>query len=238
MAVNYEESIKKPFKDLGKLIIGIILSIIPIVNWVAQGFIIECSGLGKNKPSKEMPEWKNISDYFIKGLLSYVIIFIYAIPAILVLSVSIGFLVGSLMSAFTGVLPAGFMSSVMAGQIAREEIRQLASQNWMLILPTLIRVFPLILIGLFLLLVATYLSPIAILNYLKNKKFGKAFDLNSVIKKAFTGQYFIAWIVAGLITIVLKTILAFIPFVGPAIAYFVSGVIAFSLFGQAYREAK
>jgi hypothetical protein len=238
MVVNYEESIKKSFTDFGKLIIGIILSIIPIVNWIAQGFIIESSGIGKNKPSKNMPEWKNISDYFIKGLLSYVIILIYSIPAILVLSVSIGYLVGSLIPAFTGILPAGFMSSVMTGQIAREEIRQLVSQNWMLILPTIIRVFPLILLGLFLLLVATYLSPIAILNYLKNRKFGKAFDLKSVAKKAFTGQYFIAWIVAGLITIVLRTILAFIPFVGPAIAYFVSGVIAYSLFGQVYRETK
>lgn len=238
MAVNYEEAIKKPFTDFGKLIIGIILSIIPIVSWIAQGFIIESSGVGRNKPSKKMPEWNNIGDYFVKGFLSYVIIFIYAIPAILVLSVSIGYLVGSVFTSLSGFLPAGFFSSVVAGQITREEIRQLVSQNWMLIMPTLIRAFPFILLGLFLLLVALFLAPIAILNYLKNKRFGKAFDLSYVTHKAFNGQYFIAWIVVGVISIVISTVLSFIPFIGHAIAFFVSGVIAYTLFGQVFRETK
>ena len=236
--VNYEESIRKPFTDFGKLVVGIILSIIPIVNWIAQGFIIETSGLGKNKPSKNMPEWKNIGDYFVKGFSSYVIIFIYAIPAMLVLSLSIGYIVASFMSVFTGVLPSGLVSSLVAGQVTREELRLLITQNWMTLLPIIIRAFPLILLGLFLLLIASYLSPIAIINYLKNKKFGKAFDLNVVIKKSFNGQYFITWIVVGLIAFVLKSVLDIIPFVGPAIAFFISGIIAYSLFGQVYREVK
>ena len=103
--VNYEEALKKPFTELGKLVLGIILSIVPIVNWIAQGFIIECSGLGKIKPSKKMPEWKDLPDLFVKGFLSYLIIFIYAIPAIIVFAVTIGYAAGSLMTAFVGVLP-------------------------------------------------------------------------------------------------------------------------------------
>ena len=51
--VNYEEAIKKPFTDIAKLIIGIILSFIPIIWWFAKGFILESSGLGKIKPSKK-----------------------------------------------------------------------------------------------------------------------------------------------------------------------------------------
>jgi hypothetical protein len=234
--VNYEEAIKKPFTDLGKLILGIILSIIPIVNWIAQGYIIENSGLGKNKPSKKMPEWKNLGDYFKKGLLSYVILFIYMIPAIIVFSIAIGYAAGSLLAAFGGVMPEGFMSSMMAGQVQREELRQLLSQHWMLALPTLITLAPILLLGLFLLLVAVYLSPIAVLNYLKNKKFGKAFDFNFVFSKAITGKYFTAWLVAGVIAAILRAVLFFIPWIGFAIAYFISGVIAYSLYGQVFKE--
>ena len=234
--VNYEEALKKPFTDLGKLIIGVIVSIIPIVNWIAQGFILESSGLGKNKPSNKMPEWKDLGDYFVKGFLSYVIIFIYAIPAIIVFGIAIGYAVGSFIPILVGVMPEGLMSSIMAGQLPSEEIRQLVSQHWMLALPTLITVAPLILLGLVLLLAACYLSPIAILNYIKNKRFGKAFDFNFVISKAFTGKYFITWLIVGIIAAILKAVLYFIPWIGMAIAFFVSGVIAYSLFGQVFRE--
>ncbi len=234
--VNYEESLKKPFSDLEKLIIGIILSIIPIVNWIAQGFIIESSGIGKNKPSKNMPEWKDSWDYLVKGLLSYIITFIYAIPAIIVLVIAFGYAITSLFSTFMGVMPEGFMSSMMAGQVPKGEIAQIMSQNWILALPTITRVAPLILLGLLLLLVAAFLSPVAVLNYLKNKKFEKAFDMNFITKKAFTAKYFVVWLVAGIITLVLKAVLSFIPFLGFAIAYFISGVIAYSLYGQVYRE--
>jgi hypothetical protein len=234
--IKYEEALKKPFTDLGKLILGIILSIIPVVNWIAQGFIIECSGLGKNKPSKKMPEWKDLGDFFVKGFLSKIIVLIYMIPAIIVFLITVGYAVGSLISAFAGVLPEGFMSSMMAGQVASVEIRQIMSHNWMLVLPTIITLAPLILLGLLLLLVALYLSPIAILNYLKTKRFGKAFDFNFVTSKAFTSKYFIVWLITGIIVAILNAILAFIPWIGSAIAFFISGVIAYTLFGQVFRE--
>jgi len=234
--VNYEEAIKKPFTDIGRLILGIVLSLIPIVNWIAQGFILESSGVGKTKPSKNMPEWKDLGDYFIKGFLSFVITFIYMLPAIILFISIAGYAAVSLMAAFGGVMPEGFISAMAAGNLPRGEIAQFFSQNWMLALPTLVNLAPLILLGLFLLLVAIYLSPIAILNYLKNKKFGKAFEFSFVFKKAFTIKYFIVWILAGVIGLVLKTILSFIPWIGAAITFFITGVIAYSLYGQVFRE--
>lgn len=234
--VNYEDAIKKPFTEMGKLVLGIILSIIPIVNWIAQGFILECSGVGKNKPSKKMPEWKDLGDYFVKGFLSYVIMFIYMIPAIIVFMAAIGYAAFSFMAMFSGMASQEMINSMAASQMSRPELAQFISQNWILLLPTLIAVAPLLIIGLILLLGAAYFSPIAVLNYIKNKKFGKAFDFNFVFKKSFTANYFIVWIIAGVIGMVLKAILGFIPWIGFAIAYFISGVIAFSLFGEAFRE--
>jgi hypothetical protein len=233
--VNYEEALKKPFTDLMKLAIGIVLSIIPIVQLIAYGFAIETSGVGKNKPSKGMPEWKDIVDYLIKGLMSTIISVIYAIPAMIVFAVGIGFAASSILTAFLGGASSGALSSLMAGQ-TDSQLGQMFAQNWMMALPSLIAVAPLILLGLVLLLIASYMSPIAVMNYLKNKSFSKAFDFSWVFKKAATGNYFVVWIVAGVISIVLNAVLSFIPLLGSAIAFFVAGVIAWSLYGQVFRE--
>jgi hypothetical protein len=124
----------------------------------------------------------------------------------------------------------------MAGQVAGTQLEQFFSQNWIMMLPTLAAAAPVILLGLILLLVAAYVSPIAVLNYLKNKGFGKAFDFGTVFSKALTLKYFTIWIVAGVISVVLNAVLAFIPWIGSAIAFFVSGVITWSLYGQVFRE--
>lgn len=235
---DYEEAIKRPFTDLWKLVIGVILSIFPVVNWIAQGYIIENSGLGRTRPAKKMPEWKELGYYFVKGFLFYVITFVYMIPALIVFMVAIGYAAASLATAFIGILPQGFFSSLMAGQISNVEISQLISQHWMLILPTILALAPLLLFGLVLMVVGLYLSPMGVLNYIKTKNFGKAFDLGTVYRKTFNAEYLIAWIVSGLIFGLIRTVLFFLPYIGQAIAFFVSGVIAYTLFGQIYRDKK
>ena len=102
--VSYEQAIRKPFTDIAKLIIGIILSIVPIIHWLAKGFILECSGMGKTKPSKKMPDFKNWGYLFIRGLVSDVILLIYAIPAILVFLVGVGAAAGNIGSLTGGIL--------------------------------------------------------------------------------------------------------------------------------------
>jgi len=237
--VNYGEAVKKPFTDLTKLIIGIVLSLIPIINWFVQGFIIESSGLGKTKPSKKMPEWKNWGNLFFKGFISYVIAFIYIIPAGIVFLIGFGSASISLINTYLGtVIPKELLSSVIAGETSPEVIKHLVAENWVLALPTLIALAPVFLLGVVLLLIASYLTPAAVLNYLKNNKFSKAFDLDLVFKKAFSGKYFAVWIIAGLIITIVTAILNLIPLIGSAMAFFITGVIAYSLFGQAFREIK
>lgn len=217
--VDYEQAIKKPFTDIVKLLIGIVLSMIPIIHWFAKGFILESSGLGKTRPSKKMPEWKNWRDLFIKGLLSDIIFLIYAIPAIVIFLIGVGYAAASLIETYFG--------TVLGQNIA---------QNWVLAIPSLIAAAPIILLGFILMLIAIYLIPIAILNYIKTKRFSAAFELNSVFKKAFTGKYFVVWLAAIIITAIITIILSFIPIIGPGIAFFITGVIAYSLYGQIYKE--
>ena len=235
--VNYEEALKKPFTNLTKLVVGIVLSIIPIVNWIAKGFILECSGVGKIKPSKEMPEWENWGNLLVKGLLSDIIFLIYMIPAILVFVVGAGLTIMAFMSGFLGsMMTPELMSQVKTGEVPPAIIGQIISQNWAMALPALITLAPIMLLALFLCVIALYLTPIAVLNYIKTNKFSEAFKLNLILKKTLTGNYFVVWLVVVIITAIAMAILLFIPFLGKAIAVFVSGVIAYTLYGQIYRE--
>lgn len=217
--VDYEQAIKKPFTDLVKLIIGSVLSIIPIVHWLAQGFIIESSGLGKTKPSKKMPEFKDWGYLFIKGLWSDIILLIYAIPAMLVFLVAAGSFIGSI----TG---------------DSEIMTQIISQNWYLALPSILELAPLMLLGFILLLAAFYLTPVAVLSYLKTKKFGEAFNFSKISKRAFTADYFVIWLIALILTGIITFVLSLIPVIGPRIAFFITGVMSYSLYGQIFRKMK
>jgi len=235
--VKYEEAIKKPFTDLTKLVVGMVLSFIPIIGWVTKGFAIECSGLGKNKPSKKMPEWKNFWDLFIKGLLSDIIFFVYALPAVLVMLVGVGLTIGSLMGVYLGnIISPELLASVKTGQTSLEVIGNLISQNWTLAVPVLVKMAPIFLVGAILMLAALYVAPIAILNYIKNKNFSAAFDFSVVSKKVFTGKYFIVWLVAIVLTAITTAVLSIIPWIGKPIAVFIAAVIYYTLYGQVYRE--
>lgn len=235
--VNYEEAVKKPFTDLKKLVIGIVLSIIPIVNLVVTGFAIESSGVGKARPSKNMPEWKDWWYLFIKGLAVVVIKIIYLIPAFVVILIGVGLAVGDIVSALAGtVITPELMSQIRTGQAPPGELGMILRDNWYLILPTIMRVAPIFLVGLLLAVIASFLTPMAVLNYVKNRRFSAAFDLGAVTRKALTGKYFMAWIVVIVLTIILGAILALIPLVGVAIALFLISVISYSLYGQVYKE--
>lgn len=237
--VSYGESVKKPFTDLKKLLIGIVLSIIPIVNFtVVQGFAMESSGVGKAKPSKNMPEWKEWRQLFVKGLAAAVIKIIYMLPALVVIAVAVGLAIGDIASALLGtVVTPDLMKQIKAGETTPEQVQMLFRENWYLILPTVMKLAPIFLVGLLLLLIAAFLTPMAVLNYLKKRKFSAAFELSTVARKALTGKYILTWLVVIVLAIVLGVILSLIPLLGPAILLFLISVISYSLFGQAYREA-
>jgi len=41
--VDYGEAIKRPFSDVKKLLIGIVIQLIPIVNFMAIGYQLKCA---------------------------------------------------------------------------------------------------------------------------------------------------------------------------------------------------
>ncbi len=114
MMADYGEILKRPFTDIKKLLIGILLSLIPIVNFFAGGFQAKAAKLvlqGK----KQLPEWTDWGDLFVTGLLITIIGIIWLIPAGILFMIFGGM---AFFGAFApGMAPAGAFATAGLGII-------------------------------------------------------------------------------------------------------------------------
>lgn len=209
--INYEIAFKKPFTDIKNLLIGIALSILPIINLFALGYLLN---LSKDRSAK-LPEFDNWGDLFMKGLIAFIISVIYSLPALVVMLIGAASMMGAI------------MTSVFLGK----------TDAMTLALSQLSTALPLMIVAAVLWLIAMFLAPMALVHYAATNKFESAFDFKKIFAKAFTGEYIIVWLVAMVTYILLTAVLGWIYLIGSAIAVFIGGVIAFTLFGQAYKNA-
>jgi len=217
--VDFTRAIKRPFMDLTKLIIGAVLSIIPIVNFLAMGYELKCAKLAMGG-DYSLPDWEEWGDLFVKGLLSVVIGIIYAIPAIIIIVILLITTLSSTMEGIAGGVGSGPGAGLGGGRL-------LASMGTSLIV--------VIALGLILL----YLLPSAMMTFVSNDfKFGSAFKVGEIVKKTLNTDYLVTWIVVGVYSMIVTIILSFIPFIGPAIASFATGVTAMTAFGEVYPNLK
>ena len=73
-----------------KIIIGGVLSIIPIINFIATGYMVKVMKNSINK-TPGMPEWKGFGDYYVKGLILFVIALVYMIVPLIIFGAIAGF---------------------------------------------------------------------------------------------------------------------------------------------------
>ncbi len=111
------ENIKYPTTDsewIKKILIGGILLIIPIINFIIGGYYIKTlRGSIEGKPG--LPEWDDWGDLFVKGLMVAIIGFIYSLIPLIVLFVSIG---GAITAAISsGDFSAASISAIVGGSL-------------------------------------------------------------------------------------------------------------------------
>lgn len=224
--VGYTEAIKRPFSDLKKLLIGVLLAIVPIINFFSYGYILE-SVKTATKKKMPLPEWTNWGSLFLKGILYMVIGILYAIPGIILLLIGAG---GFFLNLFKG----GFLSGEGINYGTLPSLANMGSGFGALAL-----------IGILWFIVVIYVVPAAVVNFANQGKFGAAFEFSKISKKAFTGKYFTTWLVSIIIYIVIAliaSILNIIPVVGPsigsAITSFIGGIIYLTLIAQVCAEIK
>lgn len=208
--VNYIEAIKRPFSDFKKLLLGLVFSIIPIVNFIGSGYQLECCRSAyKNK--SELPEWKNYGELFIKGVLNGVIWIIYSIPVIAVFLYVIGkslFGLADLYSTDTTAFLAELIRTVGYSLVT------------------------IILLG----ILTTYIAYYASVRFAMNYKFKDAFQFSEILNGIIKKEYFLAWLVAGIYSLIIGLLLGIIPFIGSGVAGFLSGVTFMTVLGQVYKE--
>jgi hypothetical protein len=211
--VNYENAFKRPFTDIKKLLIGIVLNLIPIVNFMALGYQLKCAKTAMQKKF-ELPEWDDWVNLFVKGLIALVISIIYMIPAIIVMF----FVAASVISAI--------MVSATAGEGTIIDSLMLALSSFSITV-----VFLLVLI-----LLTLYFLPSAIMSYVRDDSFGSAFKFGEIFRNAFTVGYLTVWVIVAIYSFILTMILSIIPVIGSTVGGFISGVTAMTLFGEIYSE--
>ena len=209
--VDYVESVKRPFTDIGKLVLGIVISIIPIVNFMFSGYLLNVAKSAMKK-DMDLPKWENWGTLFVEGLLAFVIGIIYMLPVVVILGGLL--LVGGL--SVPGLITGGMlgMAGVMAG----------------------LGIYLAVLV--IIALVLGFLSTVALLTYAETRDFSSAFAFRDIIKKAFTGTYIVGFIITMVIVGVIAFIIGLIPFIGQFLSTFIVGTIAYTALAQAYREAK
>lgn len=111
------ENIKYPTTDsewIKKILIGGILLIIPIINFIIGGYYIKTlRGSIEGKPG--LPEWDDWGDLFVKGLIVAIIGFIYSLIPLIVLFVSIGGVITAAIS--SGDFSAASISAIVGGSL-------------------------------------------------------------------------------------------------------------------------
>ena len=114
MTLNISRSFTYMFEDeswIMKIVIGGILLIIPIVNFLVIGYMLETLKRVADGADIPLPEWADFGGKFIKGLMVFVIGLVYTIPIWLVACVVWGLL------AVAGVAESDAMAS-LAGLIS------------------------------------------------------------------------------------------------------------------------
>ena len=221
--VDYLEAIKRPFSDLKKSGLAALLVWIPIVNFLTWGYFLDCAKLSLSK-RRELPEWSNLGDKFVKGLLFIVIKILYGIPLIIIMAV--------MMMNFVGEMFQGNFLSIITSKDPNAVITMV---NSLFLDPNVVGILiAAIIVG----ILISYLIPMATIMYVINWKFKDAFDFKTVFKKVMTKEYFSAWIVVAVYSILLMSVGTFIPFVGGIIATTLIGITSYTIYGEVYKEIR
>jgi len=211
--------------------IGFVLLVFPILSiitgFLVKGYQLECARTAMKKKQK-LPEWIDFSKLFVNGILALIIGIVYALPFLIFLFLSVG-------TVFINMIKTGT-------ELTSEAL--ITSMNSFTV--------PGLIITIILFVLAIYITPIAVLNFVNKNKFKDAFKLKLVFKKAFTSKYLITiiFILAYSIIIFMITgginyvfalsantiLILIIQNILSALTSFIIGVTAFTLIGEIYQK--
>lgn len=208
------EYTKKLFSDGRRLIILIVLSIIPIVDWIVIGY--QARVLRESPGAGTPPKLEKYSELFVEGAKIFFATLIYMlIPLILIIVGGVSTFAG-LMATSGPVLAAGLMLGGAGALI--------------------------LLVGIILMILLLIILGVGMAHMIKTGKFGKAFAFGEILNiiRGIGWVKYLGWIaVVVIIGFVVSAVSGLIPFVGLVISAIIQpilGVFVFRSMGLLYNE--
>ncbi len=197
-----------PFEDrrwLSKVLIGLAISLVPILNLAFSGYMIEIVRRMSRQESEILPEWENVEKRFIDGLLVTLASLIYSLPLILCCVLVL----------------APLLPQLLSDSLDRNTVDTLTGIGMIALLcaagAALLYVIAL-----------SFVHPAIVLRYARYGNFGACFQLGEIwrtISKDF-GEYTKLWLsvigvglVAGIVIAIAGGILSIIPCIGTLLVY-------------------
>jgi hypothetical protein len=209
-------------KWTNKLLIGMLVSIIPIVNFALLGWVIDIMRNVSRREPLPLPEWGDFGDKFVKGAILFVVGLIYSLPALLL------------------TCPMVFLPFTR-GDFGRDGQQAVAS---LFVGTTLALSCVIALYGLLL----SFLMPAIYLNFARKGTFGACFEFGEIwrIMSKNLGDYIVAWLIIIVVGIgasfligLVGGVLALIPCCGWIAAWVlvgVTGVWILAVFGHLFGQ--
>ena len=223
--MEIKDALKKPFTDLKNLLIGTVLNLLPILNFFSLGYAIECSGIGKEKASKTLPEWTDWGELFVKGFFAFLITLIYGLPAIILTMIFFG-------ETIIQLVKSGALYSFGQGIVEMQLVTSGTGFAAGMLVISLTSLF------------ISYILPAAVLGYLKHNSFKEAFDFQTIFRKTFNKRYLFAWVMAAIIGLAIGFVISLtvkitlVYTIISAAGVFIQLVIMYTLIGDAYAKIK
>jgi hypothetical protein len=195
-----------------KILIGGVISFIPIVNFAAMGYFIEALRNTAEERELPLPEWDDFGGKFMKGLMTAIASFLYALPIMIVMGIVFG------------------LTAAIAGSLDGDAAEAVAT-----ICPLIGNCLLFVYMILFMLVL-----PAAVIQYALTEQFGAFFRFGDMIAliKANVGGY----IIALLVSMVASLIAQIVGGIACGIGIFFTSVWAYLvsayLFGNLAREAQ
>jgi hypothetical protein len=208
-------------KWLTKLLIGALVTIVPILNFAWGGYTNEIIRRVSRDDTEPLPDWSDLGKMFMQGLILVIAGFIYALPLVLLSFLFIPVFATTAESASN----SDTLSAVLTGSG--------------LVLTCCLSVYGLLL---------SFVFPAVQVHYSRKETFASCFALSEITKLVTSnlGNYFVAWlaylvfaVIASVLVSIVVTVLLIIPCIGWIIGILLSaalgpviGVVYGHLFGQ------
>ena len=225
-------------KWVQKLLLGGLISLVPILNFVTGGYLIQLIKNVSNKLEYPLPEWgEEFGARWVRGLLLYVILYIYMIPLVILLMVPLMILIPMMVTVISSGVLAGTNQNLVPESAAALTAGIFSSAIFIYVIAFVI----FFLVSFLYMLVFYYFINSVITRFAITGEFKEAFNFRElfnyikidpkkytltwlIIVGAFIGVYFVVMIVNVLISVI-----GIIPFAGWCLSILLVPVVVYAM---------